>query len=84
MPFILESLKNHNKFQEEVKNLNINKYDDYEKRGLIIQTQQVTDDEELSVFSSRLVFYITLMNNYKSVVDWEAIEHVIESDFLTK
>ncbi len=42
MPFVLESLKGHHKFYEEVKNIQINKYDDYEKRGLIIQNEQVS------------------------------------------
>jgi len=31
---------------------------------------------------SKLFKYIILMNNFKTCIDWDAVENVIESDFL--
>jgi hypothetical protein len=83
LPFILNNLKDKIVY-DEFNDLKINSYDDFEKRGMIIQSNTNVNDDEIIKISSKLLFYTTLMNNYKTSIDWDAIEHVIESDFLTK
>lgn len=90
-PYLIDLFKDQNTNQDLMVDINTKKNDDYETRGLIVQTQkvkiyiklQINDKEELRNFVSRLLYYVILMNNFRSKVDWDAIENVIESDFLT-
>jgi hypothetical protein len=40
------------------------------------------DNNELGQYIARLLFYIALMNNFKTKVDWDVVENIIENDFL--
>jgi len=81
-PLEMELVRDFFKHSDLVVDINKLKCDEYQKRGLIVQTQKLDSKEELSNYVSRLFFYIALMNNFRTKVDWDAVENMIEGDFL--
>ncbi len=62
--------------------INKMKHDEHMKRGLIVETQKLESKEELNNYISKLFFYSALMNNFRTKIDWDAVENIIEGDFL--
>lgn len=57
-------------------------YNDQDMRGLILKNRNVSNKSELGSLITKLIGYISQMNNFKPKINWGEIEKTIESDFL--
>ena len=74
--FELEKIE-HDHFQQKGLILDFNKVN-----NIIIINIQLSGKNEVGFLLAKLYKYIILMNNFKTEIDWDAVENVIESDFL--
>ena len=81
-PFAMGMAKNWERCKKLIEKYNKMKSEDFEKRSLLIQLQKVVSQDDLSTLISKVFVYIGIMNNFRNIVDLDAIEEVIENDFL--
>ena len=81
-PFAIGMAKNWDKCKEMIDKYNKNRFEDFEKRSLMIQIQKLTSQDDLANLVTKVFVYVGIMNNFRNEIDSEAIEEVIENDFL--
>ena len=82
-PFAFSIAKNWNKCMDFVNQFNSKNYELFQKRSLTLQLQKIMNEDELGSLIAKMFTYVAIMNNFRDVLDLDAIEKVIENDFLS-
>ena len=81
-PFAMGMAKHWDECKELIEKYKEKKFEEFEKRTLMIHAQKLVSQDQLASLIARIFIYVGIMNNFRNVIDLDIIEEVIEKDFL--